>query len=355
MRYVVVLVAATALCALAPSATCEEGPAPDPRLDRVDHAKPKALASLAPELGLGKRSMGIVRQLAAKKGEATETLAQIVRWVDRNLKVDSVMAGRWRSIDQIIQDGTIGGAADRAVVVGALARAAGIPTTWVKTLPADWLIAARSGSAQKDTSTGHVFLEVHLGGKWRLYDPAAARLYETYEPSARRLPGGQLAFDKGGDPYSLVLPNRRELWDKQVRRYVAALELARIPWAKPRDLLARWRVYIVGKGDAASYVRATAKAFGYRVERSFNKDWGRELAAARGKTLIVTSGRGAPVLPRKYWAAYLPKGYEGMSEAERSPSDGWMSHRLEDGTRVILVTATGYGPIELAVSDALDE
>lgn len=343
------------LLVAAPAARSEEGPVPAPRLDRIDYRSPKALAELGTEVGVGQRSKGIVRQLAQDKADPTKTLTRIARWVDRNLKLDTVMSDRWRGVDQILQDGTLGGAADQAVVIGAFARTAGIPVSWVKTLPARWMIAARSGRARTNASVGKVFLEIFLDGRWRLYDPASARLYEDYVPTVRRLPGGQYAFDKGTDPYLLVLPNRREVWDKQVRGFVAGLDLSSIPWARSRDLLARWRVYIAGKGDAASYARATARAFGYKVERSFNKDWERALAGARGKTLIVTSHRGAPVLPEKYWGAFLPKDYAKLDEAARNPPEGWMLRRLADGTRVILVTASGYGPIELAVSEALEK
>ena len=32
----------------------------------------------------------------------------------------------------------------------------------------------------------------------------------------------------------------------------------------------------------------------------------------------------------------------------------WLAHKLADGTRVILILATEYGPVELAVSEALE-
>ena len=135
---------------------------------------------------------------------------------------------------------------------------------------------------------------------------------------------------------------------------MAGLQLSSLPWALSRDLLSRWRVYVAGKGGPASYASATAKAFGFNVEMSINSGWERVLPLVRGKTLIVVTYAGRPSLPKKYWKQHLPAGYEQILSGQQKLPKGWISHRLRDGTRVIFVTATEYGPVELAVSEALE-
>jgi len=355
MRYVASLAVLLLASVLGAPLAADEGPAPAPRLDRIDYAKPDAQRALGESLGVGRRTFGIARQLTKSDAKPVDTLARIVRWVDRNLKLDAVMAGRWRGVDQIVRDGSSGGAADRALVIGVLARAAGIPATWVKSLSTQWLIDVKSGRAAIDGAAAHVFLEVYLDGRWRLFDPRSARLYESYDPRAPRLPSGQRAYDKGGDPYALVLPNRGEQWRKQLRAYIDSVALAQLPWARSRDLLAPWRVYVAGKGGPANYARATAKALGYKVEKCINTNWDKELSEARGRTLIVVTYGLEPALPKQYHAAWLPKGYEQILAGRTKPAKGWIAHRRADGTRVILVTAKGYGPVELAVSEALED
>lgn len=354
MRHILLFAILGCPLVFASLASGEEGPAPRPRVDRIDYGRPDAQRALPESLGAGPRSQGIVRQLAQGSARPAGTLSRIVRWVDRNLKFDDAMAGRWRGVDQIVKDGRQGGAADRALVIGAFARLSGIPTTWVKTIPMAWLIEMKRGLGSLDDAQPQVFLEVYLDGEWRLFDPASARLYERYDPRRRHLPGGQYVYDKGGDPHALLLPNRKEMWARQLRSYVVAFDLTALPWTSSRDMLAKWRVYIVGQGGAASYAKATAKIFGFKVEKCFNSDFDRLIAEARGKTLIVVTYGLKPALPKKYWRALLPPGYEQILSGQRKLERGWISHRLRDGTRVILVTASGYGPVELAVSEALE-
>jgi len=348
------LLAALALAAVltpAPSVSAED--APRPRLDRIDHAKPKAQLALGSEVGAGNRAQGLARQLARKGQTPRQTLIQILRWVRRNLRLRSEKVGTWRTVDQILKDGDRDGDADAALVIGALARAAGIPTTWVKTLPVAWLTEAKVAPPRFEEGVGKVFLEVHLEGRWRLLDPKRSRLYAAYNPLARMLPGNRLAYDKGGDPHALVLPNRREPWLRQTRAFVAALDLNTVPWATSSDMLASWRVYITGKVGAASYARAACRALGYDVEKSFNTEYEEGLREARGKTLIVTCHRLTPWLPKAYWHL-LPPGYEAILSGARKLEKGFVAHRLADGTRVILITAQDFGPVELAVSEALE-
>ena len=354
MRIVAVLAVLLLSCGALPAAA-EDAPPPAPKLNRVDHRQPEAaLRPLGEEVGFGQRSESVVRQLQKKAATPQKVLAQILRWVDRNLKPDGEKASSWRGVDQIVKEGTQGGISDRSLVIGTFARAAGIPCVWVKTVSTPWLIGAKQGTASWKDVAGHVFLELHLGGRWRLLDPDTALLYEAYDPATRQLPGNQFAYDKGRDPHALLLPNRGEPWRKQLQAYVDAAPLGDLPWALTRDMLADWRVYVAGSGGPATYASATAKALGFQVEKTFNSGWERVLPEVRGKTLIVVTYDKRPSLPQKYWRRFLPRGYEAILSGQHVLEKGWISHRLPDGTRVIFVTATGYGPVELAVSEALE-
>jgi hypothetical protein len=327
---------------------------PEPRLDRVDHRQPAALVALAETAGAGQRTQGVARQLAAKGADERGTLSQVVRWVGRNLRQDASKAATWRTVDQILVDGTAGGEADRALVIGAMARAAGIPVVWVKALSLAFLRQGGWRQGSFDASAGRTFLEVHLQGRWHLLDPETALLHGDYDPSVTRLPGDTVAFDKGGDPYALVLSNRLELWRAQVRAYAARKPLPPEPWTAGQDLLAPWRVWITGQGGPASYAREACKTLGFLVERTVSSGWTEALAEVRGKTLIVTVQDGAPNLPREHWAALLPPGSAEALSGARPAEKGWLAHRLADGTRVVLVLVTEFGPVELAVSEALE-
>jgi hypothetical protein len=338
------------------------GEPPAARLDRVDYANPGALPPLSAEVGAGTRTQGIARQLAAKgkadkDGETLGALRQIVRWVGRNLREDASKGSQWRTVDQILVDGTWGSHADVATVVGVLARSAGIPTVWVKTLPARVLRDPKHRAASFATlqgGEGQVFLEVHVRGRWQLAWPATAQVFDDYDPRARHLPGDEMAFDKGADPYALVLPNRRDLYLAQVRAHASRVPVPRQPWAKVHDLLAPWRVYVTGSGGAARYASAASKTLGFSVEATFDSQFEKNLETARGKTLIVTCRGKTPVLPNALWSRYLPPGHREILSGARTHDKGWIKHTLADGTTVILILVTEYGPVELAVSEALE-
>lgn len=336
---------------LAGIAFAEEPPAP--RLDRVDYANPKSCLVALPSMGVAQRTQGIARQLAGGGGASTVTLGKILRWVDRNLRLRKGAQPKWRGMDVLIQDSYSASEGDRMFAIGALARAAGIPTAWVKTVSTDWLLRAGKGSPL-GAADARTFLELYLDGRWQLFDAATAELYDNYDRSRRLLPGGYLAYDKGSDPRALVLDNRPQLFRAQLDRLVASFDKRRLPWSTSRDVLAPWRVYVTGQSGGATYAKEAARTLGFSVEAAFDSKWDVNLAKARGATLIVTSRGGKPVLPARYHATYLPRGWEGAYAKAAAGGKGWVAHKLADGTRVILVLVAKYGPVELAVSEALE-
>ena len=341
--------AAALVLVLASAARAEE-----PRLDRVDYANPKAQLVLGGEVGAGQRTLGIARQLVAKGKTPEGTLAQIVRWVGRNLRSDATKAKTFRGVDQILADGTVGGDADQALVIGVLARAAGIPAVWVKTLEEDWIKEQARKQKPIEDPVGGTFLEVFLAGRWQLLDHQRAGLYEDYDVKERRLPRGHLAYDKGGDPYALVLSSRFDLWRGQLQDYLKRFVPERERWTKAKDLLAPWRVYVTGTSGAGTYAREAAKTLGFLVSSVGGADERAELAETRGKTLIVTLSKGVPSLTRDFWGTYLGPEWTALFQAGNKPDKPWLTRTFSDGTRVILITVEQYGPVELAVSEALE-
>src|SRR5262249_22737736 len=143
---------------------------------------------------------------------------------------------KWRNVDDLLRDGNYGGCADHSVIFGALSRAVGIPTVWVKTLDVDWIREFRHNRTEGHWN-GHVFLEVFVQGRWMLVDHVTMKLYPDYQTSSRILPGNRYAYDKGGDPYELVLSSRWELWKEQTRGYFSNFDLAALPVGEGVSLL----------------------------------------------------------------------------------------------------------------------
>jgi hypothetical protein len=73
--------------------------------------------------------------------------------------------------------------------------------------------------------------------RWMLLDDIQLVLYEDYDPKMRILPGNRYAYDKGGDPYEIVLSARWELWKKQTRTYFSDFDLSKLPVGNGTDLL----------------------------------------------------------------------------------------------------------------------
>jgi transglutaminase-like putative cysteine protease len=334
------------------SARGEETHVPEPRFDRVDHSKPQALLEIDPNVGDEKLLCALARQL--KREDPRGTLSEIGRWIERNLRHDPNAPPVWRSFEVMRKDKTYGGCADHAVVFGTLARCAGIPTVWVKTMDVEWIREFREGRPEAtQRHTGHVFLEVHVDGRWMLLDAQALRLYEEYDPKTRILPGNRFAYDKGGKPFDLVLSCRWEEWLAQTQRYFRSIDLRAVPWSRSQDLSRPWHVHVAGNAPVHEWVASVARRLGWRVVASFNGEYDRHLALARGTTLVVTCANGKPMLPPATWAAWLPEGHEELCAKGAVGGRRWLDRRLEDGTRVILVPAQDRDAVEWALLEAL--
>jgi Transglutaminase-like superfamily len=318
------LLAASCLCFPGPP---DDEPSPEPRFDRIDYNRPQDYLALNKSSGDPEH----IRTLAAalKTDSPERTLIAIGRWINSKLTCDNRAAYSWRDFDQVIGSKVYGGCADHALVFGSLSRACGIPTVWVKTMDADWIREYR----MKWTCTswrGHVFLEVHLGNRWRLLDASGLLLYDDYDPAMRILPGNRYAYDKGGDPKELILSTDWERWKRQTANYFTHFDLGKLPVGEGRPLGA---VYVAADSPVWQAVGKRMKAFGYSTF-SFNTNFDRFLDLAKGGDLIITCVGDRPVLPGPYHTKYLPD--EIRAKMKQDPK-GVIRKRLEDGTRLLLV------------------
>jgi hypothetical protein len=290
---------------------------------------------------------------AALPGKTPEDkLLAVWRWVEANLSYDAKCAYEWRDFDGILDLGKYGGCADHAVVFGALARACGIPCVWVKTMDVDWIREFQANRGACSSWRGHVFLEVHLGGRWVLLDASQLILYEDYRPGERVLPGNRYAYDKGGDPHALALSTRWELWKRVTAAYFRDFDLAKLPLVTQvgRHLADRDGVFIAADNPVYKWLSKRCTDLGYRVRMSFNGEYGRLLPRSRGNYLIVTCVGDRLVMDREYRDAYLPWSAKEVAALKEKGDHGVLRRRLEDGTRVYLI----YGRDQDAIRQAID-
>ncbi|MGO9108668.1 MAG: transglutaminase-like domain-containing protein [Thermoguttaceae bacterium] len=226
----VTLTAATAL-GNGPAQTNDEVPLPS--CDRIDYSHPAVYLPLNAHIGSKDHILKVAAKIRGRTPE--EKLVSIYHWIDSNLVYKADAPNEWRDFDGLLRGGNYGGCADYSVVFGALARACGIPTVWVKTLDADWIREFRTRGKEGNWS-GHVFLEIFLHDRWVLLDDTQLVLYEDYDPKMRILPGNRYAYGKGGDPYDLILSNRWELCKAQIRAFCRDFDLSKLPVGKGRDL-----------------------------------------------------------------------------------------------------------------------
>jgi hypothetical protein len=181
-----------------------------------------------------------------------------------------------------------------------------------------------------------------------------------YDPKARLFPDGRFAYDKGGSPWDLVLSIRWAEWKKQTSAHfretdpnqiISVDERASPRFGDPHPV--GKAVFVAGNSPRYQWAEAAVRATGMRVAATFNTDFDRVLGAARGQVVVVTCSRGEPVLPARLRPSWLPKGWEQAVSSPGTTAPGWTDRTLADGTRVVLVVASGRHALTRAIQDAL--
>lgn len=317
-----------------------------PSVDRVDYESHSAALALPASIGDRTAIEALARQIGGDTFE--EKLHRIGQWMATHQKLDAEMAYTWRNFDSVVADGTYGGCADYALVYGVIARASGIPVVWVKTMDVSWIREFTAGR-QPQVWSGHVFLEVHNGKKWVLLDPTDQSLYEEYDPRSRLLPGNRFAYDKGVDPYVLVLSTRWEEWKEQARAYFKGFDTSQLPVTVGRPVWSERMAFIAGSNPGWDLAQSRIQSLGWKVGRSGNSEFAAWMPLVPGRTLVVLHLGTASPLPASYSSTYERVPITALLEKHHG-QDSWVeAHRAEDGTRVLVV----YGRDEHALSEAI--
>jgi hypothetical protein len=123
-----------------------------------------------------------------------------------------------RDIDQIIEEGVIGGCHDFSIAFAGLARAAGFPVKFVES--AD--VAFLNDRERKGKYGGHSFLKIYIHdynngeGKWVLVDPTMGVYYENDATVDNCLPGRHVKIDEQGEYMTcdrIKMYEVQNLWD----------------------------------------------------------------------------------------------------------------------------------------------
>jgi hypothetical protein len=325
--------------------TTEEARIPEPSLNRINYDRPEDYLILNASLGREDRIREVASTLPAV--DAEQTLVAIGRWIQAHLRYDPDAVAGGRSFDTAVDTGSLASCADHAVVFAALARARGIPAVFVKTMDVEWIREFRSTGTCVRWS-GHVFLEVFLGGRWRLLDAQALILYDDYDPATRLFPGGRYPYDKGADPAEMVLSFEGERWLRQTRAYFSRFDLSLLPVGEGRTLDG---VFVAANSPIYQAIIQRLQELG-RAECvcSFNTRFDEHLPRSRGQHLILTCVGDTLVLPESYHARFLPVPVHEIERRMKSEPGGVLRKQLEDGTSVTLI----YGRDQVAVLEVIE-
>jgi len=190
---------------------------PTPTFDAIDYTHPERYLALHPSLG---DHAEIMRVASEARDVDKDPVAAAITWFDAHVHNDIDHPYVWRPFEVVVRDGYWMSCADRAVAIGTMLRAMGVPTVWVKSMDVRWI------KKRDPTYRGHVFLEVFVDRAWHLLDPVTERIYDDYDPHTHVLPGRRFAYDKGDDPYALILSMRQLEWRAQTDAYFEHFDTA---------------------------------------------------------------------------------------------------------------------------------
>jgi hypothetical protein len=310
---------------------------PIPSMDRIDYSHPEKYLQISPSYG----DVAKIRKIAdsLRSGTAEHRIAAIGRWIDKNVKYDPKGPNVSRNFDAIVNSNGYGGCADHSIIFSALTRACGIPTVTVKTMDADWIRGFRTTGATQNWS-GHVFLEVYFDGRWHLLNATELRLHDDYDHDARILPGNRYAYDKGADPFRLILSSDWNRWKIQTASYFKDFDLSKLPVGVGREVGSDDDVYIAANSPIYQALVERVRSLGYRPRSSFNCEYDKYLAMAKGKILIETCSGKNTLPPVEKYGSYVPLTSDDIKKRLNEGEAGIARKRLADGTRVIFIYAT---------------
>jgi hypothetical protein len=306
-----------------------------PSTERIDYAHPQRYLAQPPAVGSPQAVRAVAAQIRGATDEAR--LRAISRFIATRLRVRAETPNTWRTLEQILADGTLASCADTAVVFGTLARALGVPTVWVETMDVDWIRAFKRDPDHPGTWSGHVFLEAFADGRWRLVDASTGRIYDDYDPRQRLLPGNRWAYDKGDDPSTLLMSLHGQPWRDKTRAHFLAFDARQLPVGAGRPLVRS--LFVVADGPIYQWVLDRGEKLGVRGGHSGNAQFESWLPAAAGHWLVLTVVGKRFVLASEHRDRYSPLSALQVEAALQKQPSGRADRTLDDGTRVVLFYA----------------
>jgi hypothetical protein len=329
-----------------------------PAFGQIDYAHPEKY--VAPNAGAGNpaRLATIVGQLGGQSDD--DKLLSISRWLHDHVRQhDDGTRYHWRSTDDLLDEGTVSGCADFALLYGSLARAAGIATVWVQTMDPNWIREFARLGEHVSSFRGHVFLEVFVRQKWALLNPTEAMLYDDYDPRQHLLPGDYWAYDKGSDPSAMVLSSRGAAWRAQLSRAFEGFDVSRLPVAPGHPLDQRevsapshalsGPLFIVARAPFQEALAKRCADAGADVRRSFDRDFGRNLALAHGGILVIAVAGDDMVLPESYWPSETVVSLDELRAQEHDNPRGVFRRKRHDGTAVYVLYGSDAPMLESVI------
>lgn len=326
------------------SASCLAG---EPVYDAIDYQSPQIYLSIPDSVG--NQSQIAVQARKLKADQDQQTVANVLDWMNSNLKCQADLAYNWRNYDTVIRDGCYGSCADYAIVCGGLLRGAGIPAVWVKTMDVSWIQDFKKGRPFQSWS-GHVFLEIYIDKKWVLLDPGARQLYLNYSTGARILPGNRFAYHKGNDPQAMVMSLQWEDWKQQTRDYFTQLDESLLPVdVKSRVSLRSANskgkeCYVIGNSPYYQQLTQLARERGFHNIQSFNTGYDKYLPRAKGQTLYIETHAGVPLVKQDVLETYFPGAFSGVAKGQIKV----------DGTSIIFVDFSKEKALEAKSEETLN-
>lgn len=284
-----------------------------PTIDGIDYSQPKKYLEIAPSLG----SIDAIREqgVALRGGNDQKTVRNVVEWVNNQLKYDGEKAYSWRNFDDVNRDKCYGGCADQGIACGVLLKAAGIPALWVKTMDVDWIWDFKRNRPFNAWS-GHVFLEIYIDGEWVLLDPGSQQIYRGYSTKSRILPGNRFAYHKGNDPKEMIMSLQWDEWKEQTTSYFKALDESLLPVDSKSSVGVVPQVFIAGNDPGYKVLTSMAQEKGWAVRNSFNNDFARFFAMAKGQILLIETHRQVPIVPLEE----MERAFPGVSTGLANPN-----------------------------------
>jgi hypothetical protein len=175
-----------------PSATATQTPTPQPT--PVPYQAAFGIDYTQPEQHLAQGEQSHISDpgvLDPLRGDARSLahLGDIYRWLKREFTAYAA-GGRTIglvTVDELLAERRLGGCHDHGLVYAAVARELGYPALMARTVSIAWVERFQDGEPRPHV--GHVFIEVHLDGRWLLIDSTNGWYVERgYDPADPVIP-----------------------------------------------------------------------------------------------------------------------------------------------------------------------